>query len=75
MLGSVVSMCTSAFSSQKDLERVQKFFSERSTKGFDQALAQSCDNIRSKAGWLGRDRDDVKAWVEEYKGKAVKAEL
>jgi aminopeptidase 2 len=75
MLGSVVQMCTSSFASQKDLERVQAFFSDKSTKGFDQGLAQSCDAIRAKAAWLGRDRQDVKQWVEAYKGKSVKSEL
>ncbi|EPQ62748.1 Bgt-2285 [Blumeria graminis f. sp. tritici] len=70
MLGSVVSMCTSAFTSDDDLTRVEKFFSERSTKGFDQALAQSCDNIKSKAAWLKRDRQDVKEWVDLYVSKA-----
>jgi aminopeptidase 2 len=75
MLGSVVQMCTSSFANQKDLERVQAFFSDKSTKGFDQGLAQSCDAIRAKAAWLGRDRQDVKQWVEAYKGKSVKSEL
>ncbi|TQS36621.1 hypothetical protein Golomagni_02922 [Golovinomyces magnicellulatus] len=68
MLGSVVSLCTSAFNSQADLERVQKFFSTRSTKGFDQSLAQSCDSIRSKSAWLDRDRHDVEKWISSYVG-------
>jgi aminopeptidase 2 len=75
MLGSVVSICTSSFTSQKDLDRVQKFFAERSTKGFDQALAQSSDAIRAKDGWLSRDREDVKAWTESYKGTTSKSSL
>lgn len=66
MLGSVVSMCTSAFNSQADLERIEQFFSTKSTKGFDQSLAQSFDSIRSKASWLNRDRQDVKEWVMKY---------
>ncbi|KAM3065963.1 Aminopeptidase 2 mitochondrial [Clarireedia jacksonii] len=74
MLGTMVTICTSSFASKKDLDRVQKFFSERSTKGFDQGLAQSCDSIRAKAAWLERDREDVKAWLEANAAQ-VKSEL
>ncbi|POS86040.1 Metalloproteases (zincins) [Erysiphe pulchra] len=66
MLGSVVSMCTSAFNSQADLQRIEQFFVTKSTKGFDQSLAQSFDSIRSKDSWLKRDRQDVKEWVIKY---------
>lgn len=75
MLGSVVSLCTSAFNSEEDLNRIQSFFSQRSTKGFDLALAQSCDNIRSKSSWLARDREDVKKWITSYVEKLPKSSL
>lgn len=77
MLGTMVSICTSSFTNKNGLDRVQKFFSERSTKGFDQGLAQSCDAIRAKDAWLSRDREDVKQWVQAYKPKTVsiKSEL
>lgn len=75
MLGSVVSICTSSFTSEAGLQRVQKFFEERSTKGFEMPLAQSCDAIKAKSAWLGRDREDVKKWVEAYQEKTFKSEL
>jgi aminopeptidase 2 len=75
MLGTVVSICTSSFTKQADLDRIQKFFSERSTKGFDQSLAQSCDAIRAKIAWLSRDRKDVEEWVKTSDGKNIKNEL
>ena len=75
MLGSMVSICTSSFTSPEGLTRVQNFFKDRSTKGFDQALAQSQDAIRAKIAWLARDREDVKTWVENYQGVTVKSEL
>jgi aminopeptidase 2 len=75
MLGSVVTICTSSFSSQKDIDRIQKFFSERSTKGFDQNLAQSLDAIRAKSAWLDRDQKDVADWVKAYSGKSPKSGL
>jgi aminopeptidase 2 len=75
MLGTLVSICTSTFTKEADLERVQKFFETRSTKGFDQGLAQSLDSIRAKAAWLARDREDVAKWTQEYSGKTIKSEL
>lgn len=75
MLGTMVSICTSSFTSEKDLDRIQKFFAEKGTKGFDQGLAQSCDTIIAKSKWLARDREDVKAWTKAYKAKTIKSEL
>jgi aminopeptidase 2 len=64
MLGSVVSLCTSSFTSSEQIDDIDKFFKARSTKGFDQSLAQSFDAIRAKEGWLKRDRSDVEAWLK-----------
>ncbi|KAF8461376.1 peptidase family M1-domain-containing protein [Kalaharituber pfeilii] len=64
MLGSVVQMVTSGFTSQEAIDDIQKFFGARSTKGFDQGLAQSLDGIRAKAAWLERDRSDVESWLK-----------
>ncbi|KAG9236474.1 peptidase family M1-domain-containing protein [Amylocarpus encephaloides] len=75
MLGSIVGICTSSFTSKAALDRIHKFFESRSTKGFDQSLAQASDNIRAKDAWLGRDRQDVKDWVEAYQVKNIKSEL
>ncbi|KAK3715670.1 Aminopeptidase 2 mitochondrial [Vermiconidia calcicola] len=67
LLGSVVSMATSGFTKEEQLKDVESFFSDKSTKGFDRNLAQSADAIRSKAGWLGRDKEDVEAWLKDNK--------
>ncbi|KAG0651145.1 Aminopeptidase 2 [Hyphodiscus hymeniophilus] len=77
MLGTMVSICTSSFSRNEDIERIHTFFTERSTKGFDQGLAQSLDSVRAKAAWLGRDRKDVADWVASYPVKTIniKSEL
>jgi len=72
MLGSMVQICTSSLTTKADIERIEKFFSDKSTKGFDAGLAQSLDSIRAKSAWLERDREDVKAWVGSYKVKNVK---
>lgn len=67
MLGSLVQICTSSFTHKDQLEAVQKFYKERSTKGFDQSLYQALDSIRAKENWLQRDSEDVKKWLEENK--------
>lgn len=77
MLGSMVTICTSSFTSDKDREAVSKFFESKHTKGFEMPLAQSLESIQAKAAWLARDRDDVAKWVSEngYSGKSIKSEL
>ncbi|KAF2015914.1 hypothetical protein BU24DRAFT_433217 [Aaosphaeria arxii CBS 175.79] len=66
MLSSVVSITTSSFTHQEHIDDIQKFFSTKSTKGFDKALAQSCDAISAKAAWIKRDSEDVKAWLKKH---------
>ncbi|KAH7131928.1 peptidase family M1-domain-containing protein [Dendryphion nanum] len=66
MLSSVVSIATSSFTHREHIEDIQKFFEDKSTKGFDKALAQSCDAIRAKAAWIERDSEDVKTWLQEH---------
>lgn len=65
MLGSVVVIATSGFSSLKAVDEIKKFFSTKSTKGFDQSLAQSLDTITSKAQWVDRDRDSVVKYLKD----------
>lgn len=64
MLGSMVNIMTSGFTSKQQLERVEKFFDAKNNNGYDQSLAQARDAIRSKISWLERDREDVAAWVK-----------
>ncbi|SCV03324.1 LAME_0H09516g1_1 [Lachancea meyersii CBS 8951] len=66
MLGSVVALGCSGFTSFEAIEEVQRFFSKRSTKGFDQGLAQALDTITSKAQWVQRDRDHVAKYLKEH---------
>lgn len=67
LLGSVVSMATSGFTKEEQLQDVEKFFSEKSTKGFDRNLAQSFDAIKAKQGWIGRDAEDVEEFLKANK--------
>lgn len=65
MLGSLVSIMTSSFSQPEQIARVEAFFADKNTKGYDQALAQSLDAIRSKITWIKRDGNDVSGWLRE----------
>lgn len=64
MLGSVVSICTSGFTRDEHVRRIEEFFAKRSTKGYDQSLAQSMDSVRAKAKWVHRDDHDVRSWLK-----------
>lgn len=65
MLGSMVQIMTSSFTKPEQLAKVEAFFKDKNTNGYDQSLAQSMDSVRSKIAWLGRDRSDVAAWLKE----------
>lgn len=65
MLGSVVVVATSGFTSSEAIVDIRKFFGARSTKGFDQSLAQSLDTITSKVQWISRDREVVNKYLKD----------
>ena len=65
MLSSVVRMCTIGFASEEWVQKISAFFAQKSTKGFEMALEQSLDSVRTKASWVRRDTEDVKAWLKE----------
>ena len=72
MLGTVVQLVTNSFASREAVDEIEGFFKGKSTKGFDQGLAQSLDAVRAKASWLERDAKDVRTWLGErgfFKGK------
>ncbi|SCU87998.1 LADA_0E07536g1_1 [Lachancea dasiensis] len=66
MLGSVVKIATSGFTSFEAIDEIKDFFSKRSTKGFDQSLAQALDTITSKAQWINRDRELVSKYLKDH---------
>ena len=47
------------------VEEIEKFFKDKSTKGFDRKLAQSLDEVRAKASWIKRDAKDVRTWLSK----------
>jgi len=63
----VVQYSFDQFSSNKDADAVEKFFSDKNNKDYAQALSQGLDSIRSKAGWVERDAEDVEQWLKSQK--------
>lgn len=66
MMSSVISISTSSFTHLDQMKDIENFFANKSTKGFDKALAQSCDAIRAKTAWIDRDSEDVKSWLKQH---------
>ncbi|PYH92872.1 lysine aminopeptidase apsA [Aspergillus ellipticus CBS 707.79] len=64
MLGTVIQLSISSFTTQQQLKEVQEFFDSKDTKGFDRAVEQSLDAIRAKVNWVQRDRSDVESWLK-----------
>ena len=65
LLGSVVKICVSDFTTQEQLDRVIAFFQDKDKTGYKMSLEQSYDSIRTKIGWLQRDRADVEAFLQK----------
>ncbi len=65
MFGSVMSLCTSGLTKREHIDEINRFFKDKSTKGFDQNLAQALDTIRTKAAWVERDHEDLENWLRK----------
>jgi aminopeptidase 2 len=65
MLGTVVQISTSAFTTKAQIADIEKFFAGKSTKGFERVLNQSLDSIKARSNWVERDAEVVKAWLKE----------
>jgi aminopeptidase N len=54
------------FTDYETLEEIEKFFAQRSTKGFDRTLEQVKDTIRGRAAYKVRDVEGVRGWLVEH---------
>ncbi|KAK0389115.1 hypothetical protein NLU13_2690 [Sarocladium strictum] len=63
MLGGIITIATTAFTRQEQLDDVNKFFADKDRTGYERTLEQSRDSIRSKISWLSRDQEDVTSWL------------
>ncbi|PWY81700.1 hypothetical protein BO94DRAFT_496063 [Aspergillus sclerotioniger CBS 115572] len=65
----VIGLCTSRFTTDEQREEVEFFFRKNGTEGFDKALQQSLDEVRTKTRWVERDGEDVRKWLERFQGR------
>lgn len=54
-----------SFTTQEDLQNVQKFYANRDTSKFNSGLEQGLDSIRANAYWLEKDREDVSSFLKK----------
>ncbi|KAH8653591.1 aminopeptidase [Xylariales sp. PMI_506] len=64
--GVLVFVAVAPFTKDHQRQMVQEFFKEKDTKVFDMNLAQALDVIRSKDGWLARDKADIEEWLSNH---------
>jgi len=50
---------------EEDRTNAEKFFKDKDTRKYDQALAQVLDDISAKAALIKRSTSDVLKWLEE----------
>ncbi|KAI9743848.1 MAG: Aminopeptidase 2 mitochondrial [Claussenomyces sp. TS43310] len=73
--GGLVALLVTGIPTQEHLEDVQAFFDDRDTQPYDRQLAQGLDELRVKIKWVRRDREDVKAWLDERKSMACRVRI
>ncbi|ORZ32978.1 aminopeptidase 2 [Catenaria anguillulae PL171] len=69
MLGGCVSAATSVLATRAELDEVKAFFADKDTKAFSRKLAEVYDRTEALLGWIERDGEAVKAWLEEWELK------
>ncbi|SMN18466.1 similar to Saccharomyces cerevisiae YHR047C AAP1 Arginine/alanine aminopeptidase, overproduction stimulates glycogen accumulation [Maudiozyma saulgeensis] len=67
LLGHLLNVTISGFTSYEDISMVKAFFESKDTKGYDKSLAQAIDTVESKAQWVVRDAEDVEKYLKEKK--------
>ncbi|GMF08886.1 unnamed protein product [Ambrosiozyma monospora] len=68
MLGSLVRLSISDFTSLEKYDDVVAFFKDKDTVelGVETDLKQGLESIKGKASWIERDRDDVVEWLKDH---------
>ncbi|CCK68923.1 arginine/alanine aminopeptidase KNAG_0B04890 [Huiozyma naganishii CBS 8797] len=67
VLGHVVTVCTSGFTSEESIAGIKDFFSQVDTNGYNNNIAQAIDTITAKYRWVTRDSIAVKEYLSEHR--------
>ena len=63
-LSAILRSSISGFASEEKAQEIEEFFKGKDVSRFDRTLNQSLETIRTYAGWVGRDAEDVKQWLD-----------
>ena len=55
-----------SFASAEREQEIRDFFKDKDTKAFDKVLEQSCDSIKRNAGFLQRNEQVLREWLEAH---------
>ena len=66
LLARIISTSTNSFTTIKDMQDVEDFFSKRDQTSIDRTIRQSLERIRLQASWLERNRDPVAKWLQQF---------
>ncbi|EJU01765.1 puromycin-sensitive aminopeptidase [Dacryopinax primogenitus] len=64
-LGRVLQYSFDSLTTFEDVKAIERFFKDKDTSTYVQALSQGLDDVRSKAAWLERDRAEVEQWLKK----------
>ena len=67
LLGHLLTVTVSGFTTYQDISKVKAFFDKRDTKGYNNSLAQAIDTIEAKAQWVQRDAEEVEQFLKDSK--------
>lgn len=66
ILSPIITIVLRRFSSEKAYKEIEAFFADKDNQGYDRALAQSLDKIKTSSQWLERDGPVVKSWLKSH---------
>ena len=64
ILSGFVGLATGGLGTKEQLAKVENFFADKNTNGFNQSLEQNKDLIKSKISYVERDLQDVTQWLK-----------
>lgn len=65
LLGHVIQICVSKFTTPQQKVAVEKFFENKNQKGYDKTLAQALDRVSASIAWRSRDAENITDWLKK----------
>ncbi|ODV58291.1 M1 family metallopeptidase [Ascoidea rubescens DSM 1968] len=65
MLGSVVEICLSSYTTETSKSEIEEFFKDKDTAGYNKGIEKSLDRIQSVRSWISRDGKAIEEWLSE----------